>query len=337
VAEALKVTLLADTAAKIELGGTRNPAAFDAYLHAERAGDAGGGDNYLSAVDAYTRAIHLDPDYALAFAGRSFVHSLYAAQSAPRAAVREHFDKALADAHQAIALAPELAEGHLAMGFYLANGALDLRHSLEEFDRARALGHGRATILRVSGLIAIMTGRTDAGVEDLRRAVMLDPLNATTHHLLGFGLFLAHRYEDAKAANAEAISLDPGLLRAYEYSGLADYQLGNFVGGRATCESRPNFGGTQWCLALVYQKLGRHADAQAAVAKIQAMQGDTAAYQYATIYAQWGDIPKALEWLESAMRLRDPGLSLLKTDPLLDPLRKEPRYQAIERQLKFPQ
>ena len=46
--------------------------------------------------------------------------------------------------------------------------------------------------------------------------------------------------------------------------------------------------------------------------------------------------PKALEWLETALRLRDPGLELLKTDPLLDPLRKEPRFQAIERELKFP-
>jgi TolB-like protein len=336
VAEALKVTLLADTATKIELGGTRNPAAFDAYLHATRSADAGGGKNYLSAAEAYTSAIHLDPNYALAFAGRSLAQSLYAAQSAPRSEVREYFDKALADAHQAIALAPDLAEGHLALGFYLANGDLNLKQSLDEFERARALGHGRATILRVGGLFAIMNGRTEAGLDDLRRAVTLDPLNALTHHLLGFGLYLAHRYEEARAANAEAISLDPDLLRAYEYSGLADYQLGNLAGARATCEARPNYWGTQWCLALAYQKLGRQADARAAVAKIQAMQGDTTAYQYSTIYAQWGDIPKALEWLEGAMRLRDPGLSLLKTDPLMDPLRKEPRFQTVMRELKFP-
>jgi hypothetical protein len=57
---------------------------------------------------------------------------------------------------------------------------------------------------------------------------------------------------------------------------------------------------------------------------------------YTTIYAQWGDRVKALEWLATAMRLRDPGLVLLKTDPLMDPLRNEPRFQAIERQLKFP-
>jgi tetratricopeptide (TPR) repeat protein len=127
------------------------------------------------------------------------------------------------------------------------------------------------------------------------------------------------------------------MLRAYEFSGLTDDQLGNLAGARATCEPRPDYWGTQWCLALVYQKLGRDADAKAAMAKIEAMQGDTAAYQYSATYAQWGDRAKALEWLESALRLRDPGLSLLKTDPLIDPLRKEPRYRAVERQLNFPE
>jgi hypothetical protein len=69
---------------------------------------------------------------------------------------------------------------------------------------------------------------------------------------------------------------------------------------------------------------------------VQASLGDAAAYLYATVYAQWGNLPKALEWLETALRLGDSGLELLKTDPLLDPLRKEPRFQAIERELKFP-
>jgi tetratricopeptide (TPR) repeat protein len=90
------------------------------------------------------------------------------------------------------------------------------------------------------------------------------------------------------------------------------------------------------CLALVYHKLGRHADAEAELAKYRAAIGDDAAYQYATIYAQWGDIPKALEWLEKALRMRDPGLEYVKTDPLVDRLRNEPRFQAVERELKFP-
>jgi len=86
----------------------------------------------------------------------------------------------------------------------------------------------------------------------------------------------------------------------------------------------------------VYDKVGRHADAEAELAKLKAAAGDAAAYQYAAIYVQWGNTAKALEWLDTAMRLRDPGLVQLKTDPLMDPLRKEPRFQALMRELKFP-
>jgi DNA-binding winged helix-turn-helix (wHTH) protein len=49
-----------------------------------------------------------------------------------------------------------------------------------------------------------------------------------------------------------------------------------------------------------------------------------------------GGIAQSLEWLETALQLRDSQLINLKTDPLLDPLRQEPRFQAIERELKFP-
>ena len=57
---------------------------------------------------------------------------------------------------------------------------------------------------------------------------------------------------------------------------------------------------------MIYDKLGRHADAQAELTKLKASLSDGAAYQYATIYAQWGNRAKALEWLETALRLRDP-------------------------------
>jgi tetratricopeptide (TPR) repeat protein len=87
---------------------------------------------------------------------------------------------------------------------------------------------------------------------------------------------------------------------------------------------------------VIYDKLGRHADAEAELSKLKAALGDDATYQYATIYAQWGNRAKALEWLETALRLGDSGLIFLKTDPLLDSLRKESRFKAIERELKFP-
>ncbi|HEX9382615.1 MAG TPA: hypothetical protein VF908_04395, partial [Gemmatimonadaceae bacterium] len=90
------------------------------------------------------------------------------------------------------------------------------------------------------------------------------------------------------------------------------------------------------CLAVVYHKLNRQSDAEAALAALMAAGGDDGAFQYAEVYAQWGNIPKALEWLETAYRKHDPGLIELQVDPLLDPLRQEPRYKEIERKLKFP-
>jgi tetratricopeptide (TPR) repeat protein len=338
VASALKVNLLGDVATKIELGGTRNPAAFDAYLRGQKeALAAHGAKDFQTAIAGFTQAIELDPNYALAFAGRSSASSDYAAQVAIGPAVREFFDKARADAYQAIALAPGLAEGHLALARFLEVGSLDFTHASEAYERAMALAPGSAQVQGEGGRYSVYMGRFDAGFAALRRAVTLDPLNARSRSLLAEALYFARRYEEAVTVFGEVISLEPDFRRAYGFRGLAYYGLGDFQSARSSCESRPDYFATRWCLELVYDKLARHADAEAGLKAWQAASGDSSAYQFATIYAQWGNTAMALEWLAAAMRARDPGLGYLKTDPLMDPLRKEPRFQAVMRELKFPQ
>ena len=337
VASALKVTLLGDVAAKVELGGTRNPAAFDAYLRGAKAFSSIRDPKDLpAAIAAYTEAIRLDPHYALAFAGRSRALSSVAAEAETAAAVREGYDKAQADARQALALAPDLAQAHLALAAVFDTGDLDFVRASEEYERAAALAPGNASVLRDYGRFAVWMGRADFGIATARRAVVVDPLNVISHSHLGQALFLARRYDEAIAAYQDYQALDPSDPAAYSGSGLAHYVLGDFQGARTSCETKPDFWESQLCLAVTYDKLARRPDAEAVLAKLRAVYGDASAYQYATIYAQWGNRAKALEWLETALRLRDPGLVQLTTDPLLDPLRKEPRFQAIERELKFP-
>jgi TolB-like protein len=337
VASALKVTLLGDPTAKIEMGGTHNPAAFDAYLRGSKAHTQGhGGNDLQSAIATYTDAIRLDPNYALAFAGRSLALTSYAGEYADGPRRREAFDQALADARQALALAPELAEAHLALAQFSQAGSLDFTHAIEEYDRAVALAPGNAQILRTYGRFATWMGRTDAGIAAARRTIVLDPLNRRTHDALGQALFFARRYDEAIGAFQDSMALDPEFPPPYGIRGLGYYALGNFPGARASCEIKPDFWLSQVCLAVTYDKLGRHADAEAVLAKFRASNGDSSAYQYAQIYAQWGDTAKALEGLDTAVRVRDPGLVQLKTDPLLDPLRAEPRFHAIERALRFP-
>jgi tetratricopeptide (TPR) repeat protein len=131
--------------------------------------------------------------------------------------------------------------------------------------------------------------------------------------------------------------LDPGAKAFCTYRGFAYYGLGDLENARASCETTLDYAGNQWCLAVTYDKLGRHADAERELSKLKASYGDVMAYQFAAIYAQRGDNSKALEWLETALRLRDSGLESLKTDSLMDPLRQEPRFQAVMRELKFPE
>jgi TolB-like protein/DNA-binding winged helix-turn-helix (wHTH) protein/lipoprotein NlpI len=337
VASALKVTLLGDVAAKVELGGTRNPAAFDAYLRGAKADSSIRDTKDLpAAIAAYTEAIRLDPHYALAFASRSIAHSYIAGDAGAAEAMREGYDKAQADAHQALALAPDLAQAHLALAYVSEQGNLDFTQASEAYERAVALAPGSAQVLRLSGIFAALMGHFDAGVAAARRAVVLDPLARESHARLGQALYVARRYEEAVAAFAEVISLEPDFKLPYPERGLAYYGLWDLQSARASCETAPDDWENQQCLALIYDKLGRHADAEAVLTKYRASMGDASAYQYATIYAQWGNRAKGLEWLETALRLRDPGLEHVKTDPLLDSLRKEPRFQAIERELKFP-
>jgi TolB-like protein/Flp pilus assembly protein TadD len=338
VAEALKVKLLGDEGTKIELGGTHYPAAFDAYLRGSKSLYSGrGASNYQRAIAAYAEAIRLDPNYALAFAGRSQALSSYASEWATETAIREYFDKAQADAREALKLAPELAEGYLALASYFNRGSLDFTRANHAYERAIGLAPGNAEVLARGGRFAATMGRFGASLTAGRRAVALDPLSARSRYLLGQSLRYARRNEEAVAAFGEVISLEPDYDGAHGLRGLVYYGLGDFQSARSSCELKPDNWASLWCLAVTQDKLGRHTDAEVMLEKLQVAYGDAGPVEYAGIYAQWGNTAKALEWLTAAMRLRNPDLVYVKTEPLLDPLRKEPGFQSIERALKFPE
>jgi TolB-like protein/Flp pilus assembly protein TadD len=335
VTNALKVTMLGDVAAEIEVGGTRNPAAFDAYLRASKAfNDEQNGKDLHAAISEYSEAIHRDPDFALAYSRRSLATASFARNYADKRTLAEYLNKAQADARKAIALAPNLADGHVALAKFLAE-SLEFIPATREYERALALAPGNASVLRDYGVNAVLMGRTEAGLAATHRSVVLDPLNSRSHSDLGYALIIAGRYRDAVAALRDAQTLDPhdGYINAF--LGFAYYSLGDYQSALTPCQLA-NEVNKAICLALVYDKIGRHADAEAILAKRRAECGDDCALNYALIYLVWGDTARALDWLETMMRLRDPYLIYVKAVRLFDPLRNEPRFQAIERELKFP-
>ena len=335
VASALKVTLLGDVAAKIEVGETRNPAAFDAYLRGLKAYRGDLDEKGLQdAIAGYTQAIRLDSDYALAYANRSLALSALARGWATGAGIRDYRERARVDARKAITLAPDLADGHLALAIIL-EGTLEFTGANREFQRALALAPGDAKLLGYFGMFAVQMGQSEAGLAAARRSVVLDPLNSQNHLALGKSEYSARRYGDALLAlkQGKALTPDDGGINAW--LGYAYYQSGDFQSARPACESADK-ADKPICLAMVYNKLGRQADAETTLARLQAEWGDSSALFCSMIYAQWGDTARALDWLETAMRHRDPYLVKLKTNSTFDPLRKEPRFQAILQELKFP-
>ena len=336
VATALQVTLLGNVAAKSELGGTSNPAALDAYLRGRKASvSVQSGENLLGAVAAYTEAVRLDHDYALAFVARSLAFNDFAANWATGPEVKEGLRKAATDARRALALAPDLADAHLALAYFFESD-LELRRADDEYSRAGALGPGNALFLQRYGLFTTQMGRTQAGLFALREAIRLDPVSAGPHGTYGYVLYLARQHEEAIAAYGREASFGPDRPETHALRGLAYYALGKAEAARSSCAGDSEDVDSLVCQAVTYEKLGRSADAKSTMAKFMRLRGEVDAYAYAEIYAQWGDASRALEWLEKAVRLRDTGLILLKTDPLVDPLRNEPRFQAAVRELRFP-
>src|SRR6266480_1011325 len=97
----------------------------------------------LEVFSARRRAIRLDPNYALALANRS-ISLTYSATEASRPDVRESFNKAESDARNALALAPDLVDGHLALAYNFEAGLLDFPRANQEYERALALAPGNA-------------------------------------------------------------------------------------------------------------------------------------------------------------------------------------------------
>ncbi len=341
VTSALKITLLGDAAEKVQLGGTRSPAAFDAYLRGIRLARASPSgptamEECRAPIDALSEAINRDPNYALAYARRALVREDCVGYSSAWLLEPGIAKYVRSDAERAIELAPGLADAYAALSNLEAN-LLNLEAADQACTHALALAPSSDLGLNYCSWLAVALGRADAGIALARRGVAADPLNAVSYRALGHALLLSRRYSEATAAYQNAIALDPDNAGdQYWKLGQSYYLAGDLPEARASCEVKPDHWYSLVCKAIIYQKLGRREAATAATRRAAEQSGDAGGYQFAEIYAQWGENEAALGWLEKAMRLRDTGLAYLRADPLLDPLRQEPRFKAVERELKFP-
>ena len=341
IAQQLQVKLVDDETTKLELGGTKNPDAYDAYLRGKQImrGPNAHGETARDALAAFDKAIALDPNFAKAYADRAWaLHGIAIGVHDPqeRAALRE---QALMAAQRAVDLAQDLGETHAALAAMRSYEFFDYAGAAPEFERALTLSPGNANVQWAFAWYAADLGHFDQAISAARRAVSLDPENATPHGALGFVLSYARRYPEALAAYHDFKVLRPDSLGVEGAIAQTLLASGQVERARQFCESpstKMDESDRHHCLALTYHYLGRQTEAQRELAKYQALEGDSAAYSYAGIYSQWGDVASAMQWLTKAEERRDPLLWLLRIDWQLDPVRNEPGYKAIVARMNFP-
>jgi tetratricopeptide (TPR) repeat protein len=185
-------------------------------------------------------------------------------------------------------------------------------------------------------------GRSEESMAHAKRAVELDPLTLERRHHIARVYFLARQFDQALRVEREALEFDPNLTNhfmfgwIYREKGMYEEAIAEF---REALKKNP--GGAAYIVAHLgnaYARAGRVREARECLRQLK-QRSDVEAvgtYGIAIIHAGLGEKDPAFEWLEKAYEERDQGLSFLRVDATLDPLRSDPRFQDLLRRMNFP-
>ncbi|MEO5809862.1 MAG: TIR domain-containing protein [Sphingomicrobium sp.] len=317
-------------------GGTRNAQAYEDYLRGKALYNLAKDEaTDRQALALFENAIAADPDFALAHAARSRVLSSIASSYAPGPEIKPTFAMAIDEGQKAVALAPKLAEAHLALGFAMFAGHLDIKGSRPSYDAAYRYGSGDADTLLLYALYAVRARRPKEARAAIERAVALDPLNPRTHRAAGTIGFVTRDYAGAIGHFRRALALNPAMGNANAFLGLGLTQLGRFVEARAAIAKEPSAMFRLTALAILDHRAGNQAAAEKSYQALVSQVGDAALYQQAEVMAQFGRADAAMALLMRARQVGDSGLTAIASDPLLDPVAGDPRFIALVRDLGF--
>ena len=317
-------------------GGTRNVAAYEAYLRGKALYNLAKDEaTDRQAKALYENAIAADPEFALAHAALSRVLSSIASTYAPGAEIKATFAAAVSEGRKAVALAPKLAEAHLALGYAMFAGQLDIKGSRASYDQAYRYGRGNADILLLYAVYTVRARRSAEARDAIERAVALDPLNPRTHRAAGMIGVATRDYDGAVGHFRRALELNPAMSNARAFLGICLIQSGKLDEARAALALEPSAMFRLTGLAILEHRANNRAEAQSAFDALVSQVGDAALYQQAQVMAQWQRPDDALALLQKARGVGDAGLTAIASDPLLDPIARDPRFKAFVRELGF--
>ena len=353
VADTLQAKLSGTEQSAIAARPSENSEAHDLYLKGRYFFGKRTADDLKRAIDYFNQALAKDPNYALAYAGLADSYVLLPEYS--RESSAELFPKARAAAGKALAIDNTLAEAHASLGLLLATlstSGINLRESKREFERAIALNPNYAPAHHWYGFSVLLPlGEFDRAIAEVKRALELDPFSAVMNANIGFCYLYARRYPEAIAQFRKAAELDPsspaphlGLGEAYELSGqreqaITEYERAGNLFSQLT-HIPPTSDNFLPSLAGRYVLKGERAKALQLLDhyKGPTQRGAAPDFGVALDYVRLGDNNKAIDWLERSYQNKEPSfLEDIKVNPLLDPLRGDPRFEALVQKVVGPE
>jgi TolB-like protein/DNA-binding winged helix-turn-helix (wHTH) protein len=311
--------------------------AYDLYLQGRYLWNKRTLDGFLRSVDCFEQAIAKEPGYARAYAGLADSYTLMAAYSfAPQS---ELIPKARTAARKALELDPNLAEAHASLAVMARNYDWDWQTADKEFRLTIALDPNYATGHHWYSEHLALRGRFDDSFEEFERAHQLDPLSLITQADHAVGLYYARQYDRSIAQFQAVGAVEPDFSRVHMVA-LAYAQQGRFQEALADVAVWPHQGDIDsiwiWCeRAYIYGRAGQPERAQRDLDHLLRYnrQHPLDPMIFVVPYVGVGDNEQAFAWLEKSVAMRSPGLVTLQVDPVFDPLRSDPRFEAVLRRV----
>ena len=334
VAKALSITLVGTARERLSLGGTKNAQAQDLLLQATALEGDDSSEGLLRRIALLEGAVRIDPNYAEAYARKATYQAVWASTWAKDNAEKDQqMMAALGSARRAIAIEPQLSNGHAALALIFSNG-LEMRSALEAGRRSAELSSADPRALSNYALILSRTNRQAEALATVERATTLDPLNAQDWAIKSWILLNGRRYPESIDAARRALSIAPENRRARTLIAWDLIFLGQISEALSELQRVPPDDYRRLVAeAAIATRSKRTKDALLTLETLRKRYGDTIEYQVAQIYSQIGDRDKAIEALRTAWALRDSGMGAMQVDPFLDPLRNDPRFAALMKQV----
>lgn len=339
VAEQLIRVLTREQRSRIAKQDTENPEAYDLYVRGRSQWNRRSNEGLESAIDCFKRAIQMDPDYSMAYAGLADAYNLRSYYSGVKPS--DTFLEAVSWADRALAIDPTLAEAYTSRAYAISRCFWNWDQADREYKKAIALKPNYATSHQWYAEYLTAMGRFDEAIREANRALELDRHSPIVNAALGTVLYFSRRYDEAIRQYRRTIKKSPDFIRTHFRLARVLIQKNRFAEAIKECQEGIKLSGNETReiaqLGQAYAAAGKESEALQVLRELEKLSTEfyVSEYNIAIIYLGLGDNEQALTFLYKAYFSHDPWLEHLKVDPRLDPLRVDSRFQELLRMIKL--